>query len=490
MLQSKPESPLQVYGLRNLPSGMTESSHLSNFFLTEPAKMDSVLAYAFGTQNENVLSLLTGGIGNVKEIDNREYRWTLHGQNERTVEVSGDAITTGSTPGIAHTPIKFRLAERIFEVTDVLVADDSTQVRISEEPYQDGIDFVYTAVLAGTIDPTAFIAPAMIAKGARFSKYFSTVEEFSSKGGSTYYSAPMELQNQLTTLRKQYAVTRSAATDVMVIELFSEDGQSTKMWTKLAEWTAMAQWYREKDRAMVYTIYNKNAQGTTDVKGENGRPVFTGAGLRQQISPSNIYYYNELTYDFLDNVLLDLSYAATRWGGNHKFVALTGKMGMREFSRAMEEKANSRGFLVVNEGRFISGSGQELVLSGQFVTVKFLNGIELTVKEFAPYDDIVHNRALHPVSGKPLESYRFTLLNFGQKDGKSNIRKVIKKGSADAMWYVAGSTDPMGNVSKSMSAMRSSGIDGYQVHFLTEEGIQMEDCTSSAECIINIDPVY
>ena len=119
-----------------------------------------------------------------------------------------------------------------------------------------------------------------------------------------------------------------------------------------------------------------------------------------------------------------------------------------------------------------------------------MNGIELTVKEFAPYDDIVHNRALHPVTGKPVESYRFTLLNFGQKDGKSNIRKVIKRGSADAMWYVAGSTDPMGNVAKSMSAMRSSGVDGYQVHFLTEEGIQMEDPLSSAEFILNVEAVY
>jgi len=71
-------SPLQLHKLRALPSGMTESDHLSQAYLTEPEKMDSVLAYAFGTQNETVLSMLTGGIGNTRFVSNREYTWDLH----------------------------------------------------------------------------------------------------------------------------------------------------------------------------------------------------------------------------------------------------------------------------------------------------------------------------------------------------------------------------------------------------------------------------
>ena len=114
---------------------------------------------------------------------------------------------------------------------------------------------------------------------------------------------------------------------------------------------------------------------------------------------------------------MDLSYSAQSWGGDTKFLALTGKMGMIEFDRAITEKASSLGFMVVNEGRFISGKGMELTFEGQFRTVKFPNGIELTVKTFDPYDDIVRNRTLHPVSKRPLESYRFTILNIGRKDG-------------------------------------------------------------------------
>ena len=476
-------SPLQLLQLRRLPVGMTESSHLSQAYLTEPEKMDSVLAYAFGTQNKTVLSMLTGGIGNTKTISNREYKWDLHGMTEQSIPISGDPVGASPSPGLNGTPFKVRFGDKHFEVTDNLVSDSGTLVRVQSEPIPEGSHWIYELVVT---DGSPFIDPAEIAYGARFSKDFSSVEEFSIKGGGTNFTAPMTLTNQLTTLRKQYTVTRSAATDVMIIEMTADDGQKTRLWTKLAEWTALAQWYKEIDRAMLYSVYNKNPQGQVTLQGENKRPVFHGAGLRQQISPANVRYYSKLTYEILDNFLLDLSYSASRWGGDHKFVALTGKMGMREFHRAIVAEQNALGITVTDSGTFIAGSGQDLTFQGQFKTVKFLNGIELTVKEFPEYDDIVRNRQLHPVSKKPLESYRFTILNFGRNNGKSNIRKVVKKNSDNAMWHVAGSTTPFGDVAKSMSTMRSSGIDGYQVHMLTECGVQLEDPTSSGELIMRL----
>lgn len=479
-------SPLQLTKLRHLPKGMTESSHLSQAYLTEPERMDSVLAYAFGTQNANVLSMLTGGIGNTKFVSNREYKWDLHGQNERSIEISRDATDGGATPGLGNTSFRIYFGERFFEVTDNIVADNGVQLRVQTEPYPDGTDYVYTVQLVDP-DPAAFLDPTMIKAGARFSKDYSTVEEFSIKGGGTNFEAPMSLTNQLTTLRKQYSVTRSAATDVMVVELYSEDGKSTKYWTKLAEWTCLAQWYKEIDKSMIYSIYNKNPEGYVTLQGENKRPVYTGAGLRQQISPANIRYYSKLTYEILDEFLLDLSYCANRYGGNHKFVALTGKMGMREFQNAVIEKLKGLPGAVTNTASFISGSGMEMTFGGAFTTVKFLNGIELTVKEFAPYDDTVRNRTLHPKTKKPIESYRFTILNFGTTaNGKSNIRKVAKNNSENAMWHVCGSTTPFGEVAKSISTMRSSGIDGYQVHMLAEVGIQLEDPTSCGELIMDL----
>lgn len=475
-------SPLQLHKLRALPSGMTESDHLSQAYLTEPERMDAVLAYAFGTQNETVLSMLTGGIGNTRFVSNREYTWDLHGQTERAVVVTGP-LQAGNA-GLNGQPFRFKMEEGIFEVSDNLVSDDGTMLRISNK-VSNGIDFIYTAVLTDP-DPKKFINADQLLNGARMSKDFSTVEEFSDKGGGTDYVAPMTLKNQLTTLRKHYSVSRSAATDVMVIELFSEDGQSTKMWTKLAEWTALAQWYKEIDRSFIYTIYNKDPKGVVRLQGKNQRPVYHGAGIRQQISPANRLYYTKLTYDVIDEFLLDLSYNASRWGGNYNFIALTGKMGIREFNRAVIERQKDLGITITNSGTFITGDGDNLTLTGHFKTVEFLNGVSLTVKEFSPYDDKVRNRTLHPVTKKPIESYRFTILNFGTVKGKANVRKVAKKNSENAMWYVAGSTTPFGEVANSLSVMRSNGLDGYEVHMLAEVGIQLQDPTSCGEMIMRL----
>jgi hypothetical protein len=435
-------SPLQVYQTRDF-NGLTEANHLSNAYLTEPEKVGSVLAYAFGIQENNVLSLLTGGIGNTLYVNNREYEWDLHSQSDRAIEVGATSPdASNAQPGYSGQPFQIILAEKWFEVSDVLVADDgSTQVRVMVEPFQTGSSYAYTVQLVDP-NPAAFCDPTFLTVGAKWSKEWSSVEEYSIKGGGH--------------------------------------------WTKLAEWSAMAYWYREQDKSYIYSKYNKDSRGYVKLQGENKRPVYHGAGFREQISPANKRYYTKLTYEILDEFLLDLSYAASKWGGDHKFVALTGKMGMREFDRAIKEYARGNNISVTDHGTFITGKGAELEFTGYFRTVTFMNGIELTVKEFEPYDDIIRNRELHPITKKPIESYRFTILNFGRKNGRSNIRKVAMKDSDMAMWHVCGSTDPYGGVAKSIMTQRSSGIDGYEVHFLSQCGIMVEDPTSCGELILRV----
>ena len=145
---------------------------------------------------------------------------------------------------------------------------------------------------------------------------------------------------------------------------------------------------------MIYSKYNANSNGTTDLKGTNGRPAYIGAGLLQQISNSNRQTYTKLTADLLEDYLFNLSYNILA-KGERKFVALTGEMGMKEFDRILKEKASAYRLI---DTKFVSGSGQELTLGGQFTTYKMLNGVELTLKHMPLYDNIVYNRQLHPVS--------------------------------------------------------------------------------------------
>jgi len=227
----------------------------------------------------------------------------------------------------------------------------------------------------------------------------------------------------------------------------------------------------------MYSKYNANATGEVTLQGTNGRPVYIGAGLLQQISPANRKPYTTLTLELLDTFLSDLSYNILGQG-ERKFIALTGEMGMREFDRVLRQKAS--GYNLVDT-KFISGSGQNLTLGGQFTTYLGLNGIQITLKHFPVYDNPTFNRKLHPISGKPLESYRMTFVDFGMRDGTSNLRKVVRKDREFVMWHVAGSVAPGSGHAKSISTLRANSKDGYQVNFLSEQGVMLADPTTSGE---------
>ena len=111
------------------------------------------------------------------------------------------------------------------------------------------------------------------------------------------------------------------------------------------------------------------------------------------------------------------------------------------------------------------------------------NGIELTLKYFPLYDNTIYNRQLHPVTLKPLESYRMTFLDLGRRDGEANIVKVVRKDREFVNWCTAGSVTPAG-YAHSNTEVRSNAKDGYSVHFLGEVGIMLRDPRACGELIM------
>jgi len=89
----------------NWHTGLTQASHLSNFFLTEPALASEVITRVYNKMNgyKNALSYLTTGTGRTKGLDNIVYRWPLMGDSEKAVPISVAQSTYndgGSTPGV------------------------------------------------------------------------------------------------------------------------------------------------------------------------------------------------------------------------------------------------------------------------------------------------------------------------------------------------------------------------------------------------------
>jgi len=475
---------LQLYRTKYF-SELVDENMLSNALMTKPYEVSTVLSYIFGRYENSSIDFLTSGLGKTVVTENRQYEWPVMIESDKAIVIrqakwQGAAITAALTPGINGTPIQLWLAEKWFGPGAILEMDDKEfQVIVQGTPYQDGIDWVYTVVMADG-QAASFIPPSLLVAGSQVSRLGSAYSEYSETADIVNYQTPFKLRNHLTTMRLSYDITGSAAASVMVIAMRDPKTKKTSyLWSDYQEWVALRQWYQTLDRELVYSKYNANADGTTDLMGENGRPIYIGAGLLQQISPSNKKTYTTLTANVLEDFLFDLSYNIL--GTNErKFVALTGEMGMKELDRVLKAKASAYSLI---DTHFVTGTGQDLTLGGQFTTYKMLNGVELTLKHFPLYDNINYNRKLHPVSGKPLESYRFTFLDFGNRDGESNITKVVRKGREMVQWYTGGSVAPGAGFASSINTLRSNAKDGYSVHFLSEQGIMIKDPTSSGELI-------
>jgi hypothetical protein len=422
-------------------------------------------------------------------IENREYEWDVMIEHEKPALIkdakwNGASIATTDTPGLNGTVIQIWTEDRFFGPGAIVEFDDKRfQARILSEPYQDGHDWVYTLQCADGQAET-FIPPSLLTSGSQLSTAGSAYEEGSDEADILNYQTPVKLRNQLTTMRLKYDITGSAVATVMVVAMRDPiSKKSSFYWADIQEWAALRKWFRTIDYQLMYDQYNANSNGTVSMRGTNGLPVYRGAGLLQQISPSNKRSYTKLTIDILEDFLMDLSYNMLGFG-ERKFIALTGEMGMKELDRVLREKASSYSLIA---SFFVTGSGQELTLGGQFTTYKFLNGIELTLRHFPLYDELYHNRKLHPVSGKPVESYRMTFIDFGMYDGESNVVKVVRKGREFVVWTVAGAVAPGQKFGINKDTLRAHGGDKYTVNFLGEMGIMLKNPTTSGELILDVD---
>lgn len=469
---------LQLYRGKRF-SDLVDENMISNALLTNPHQVSGLLSLVFGTKDDGVstaIDMITGGLGKTMIIDNREYEWSVmidgdHAVNIMWAKCDGVDVNENTAAGLNGTPIYIALEEKWYGPGTILAFDDiNFQVRVKGMPYQDGNAWVYECYVAEGF-ANSYIPGIYLLPGRQVDRVGSAYEEYSDEADIINYQTPFKMRNNLMTLRLTYDITGDAYSTVLAIALTDpETGKKSYLWSDYQYWKALREWKKREEKALLFSKSNRNADGTYNLKGSNGRPVPISAGLFEQISPANVRYYTTLTCELFEEFLFDLCYNLL--GTNErKFMALTGEMGIREFDRILKEKVAS--FQMIDT-HFITGSGQELTLGGQFTTYKMTNGIELTVKRCAMFDNMEMFRKLHPLSGKPLMSYTFLFIDLGQRDGQANIVKVCRKGREFVQWCTAGSVTPAG-YANNINTVRSNSRDGYQVHFLGEEGIMLRN---------------
>lgn len=466
-------------------ANLTEREHLGRALMIAPHKMMGQMNKLFSAQNyysNNPLSSMLEGIkGGEITIGGTEWEWEMKSADTRPLVVLENVEPdSNTTPGKFKRKFKIKLDENWYKTTDVISPGTSAKKYncvIVDGPVRHGDGYVYTLQLVTTND-LDFVPVKLLKPGQHWGKGYSISGEAAEKGGSTQFSMPIAFRNKLSKFRKEYRITDYASTEVLRVALPDSNGNMQKSWIRYADIEFMKQWREELEYARWYAT-------SGDVYQDNGRPYQTGPGIQEQLADSHVEYYNKLSIPLLDQYLMDIFYGRVAPGKNGRNItAFTGEYGMAEFHKAVSDIMTKRG-LIRNIEVFTDKVGSEynnnaMAFGMQFVQYNLTNGGSLKLIHNPMYD----NRALHtevdPISGKPVESMRFTFLDFAGEAGKSNI-KITKKEGGEFFSYICGNYGPYGPNNKNMNPAHAG--DYYEMHIGTHEGVHIEDVTKCGELI-------
>ena len=481
------------FQLAQLPwhANMTELNHLGANLAARPHIFEGTMKKLFSAQNiyaDNPLSSILFEMGSERTISSLEWEWSVMGADEKPLVVVENIEPSDKKLGEGRTTFRIKLDHNWYVAGDVMAPLNGPkhfQVRIMEEPQRHGTGWVYTVRLKED-DFRGFLPSQYLEPGQEWSKLFSEYEEAAEQSGSTQYAMPTGFRDFMSKFRKKYKVTDYAGQEVLAVGLPGPDGKMYKSWIKLAEANFWKEWAREKEIAL---IYNKSSK---TIEGANGRPVRSFAGLQEKLQDGHIHYYSEFSTRLLEEFLMDISYGrSTPGSGNRKMRVYTGEYGMILFHRAVMNSV-TKGWTIVSTSfdpvKKTSSALSSNAYAAGYQFTKFLapNGIEVEVVHMPLYDDRRLNREIDPVTGYPVESMRFTFLDFGGGNGGSNLA-IMKKADSFANWYVAGGYGPYG---PNKSGMAAHSGEYYEMHVSETFGLHLEDPTRCGELILRRNGLY
>lgn len=464
-------------------ANMTELNHLGAALIAKPQVFENKMTQLFTTQrySDNPLTAMLSGKAE-RTINSSEWEWQMKGATTRPLVCMGNVEPASNpTPGRFKRDFKIFLDEDWFVPGDILhpgTSNKKYQVRVQTQPMRSGKGFIYE-VRGMWDDPQMSMPLEFLKQGMQWAKLFSQYEEAAEQSGSTQYSMPVMMRNRLSRFRKKYRVTGDAASEVLAVRMQGSDGKFYDSWIKYAEVEYWEQWYRELERGYWYS------RSTDTVLGANGRPIYSGPGVQEQLEDSQQQYYSVLTAKLVEEYLMDIFYSRVKPGKSRKIKGFTGEYGMIQFHRAIQDWATKKGFIQVVDQMFIDKTqspyhDNALVAGYQYVRYRMANGAELELVHNPLYDDREINFEIDPVTGYPMESQRITFLDFSGEGEGSNIQLVDKANSFKHV-YIHGLHSPYGPVQNKSAA--HSG-DYYEMHVQKQCGVHIEDVGKCGELIL------
>lgn len=444
-------------------SGLTLKNHIGAIFGTQPqlvSPLTTVLLQNSGMKNlDTTLSLFPEKVLNSSD----DFVWKVVGSDERNIPLvearyQGSVVAANTTGvGIARTTFELVFAEKWFTKQHVIAGPrpDVYQIRILDDPMEEGSNYVYTCEVWGGQESLAGIPGDELVAGNRFSIESAYVEdELSTRGAGIQFTSPYLMRNSVSTLRMEVKVS-GAMIDMKVQPVYFA-GIETRdpntggvhksvTWMQEVMWQFERQFSKIKSKTLMFGKTNRDENGRFLNKGQSNVEIKAGSGIREQMEVSNTITYNRFSMRLLEDALSELSEGKLDWG-ERKFMLRTGERGAAQFNRAATAAASGWKAMFDNTNQNAinktTSKFHENAFKGGFQFTEWLapNNIHVMLEVDPMYDDKVRNKILHP-DGGVAESYRYDILYIGSME-EPNIQKIKVRGDDELRGYMAGIRDP------------------------------------------------
>lgn len=411
-------------------SGLTLKNHIGAIFGQKPhliSKLTTVLLQNSGMKNlDTTLSLFPEKVIPTAE----DFTWKVVGSDERNVPLVEaryeglvvDENTTGVGAGRSLFSLVF--PEKLFTKMHLIAGHrpDVYQMRIIEEPYEEGENYVYTCEVFGGQESLEGIPGDEFLTGMKFSIEGAPVEdELSIQGAGISFTSPYLMRNSVTSIRMEHKVSGKMIDckleHVYYTGLETRDPNTGKIhssmtWMQEVYWQFERQLSKIKSKTIMFGKTNRDENGRYLNKGNNNIVIKAGSGIREQSDVSNSVTYNKFSIRLVENLLSELCEGKLDWS-ERKFMLRTGERGAIQFHRAVTAEAS--GWMALPFDNTNTNSIQKTTskfhtnsysAGFQFTEWKAPNNIHVMLEVDPMYDDKVRNKIQHPLGGVA-ESYRY-----------------------------------------------------------------------------------
>lgn len=483
-----PGSQFIIKKLEGFGGNFLDSQYLGAAYETgKPEMLESALMKIYSARSRYFTAKPLLGMTGAKKIGTKEistemYRWRLTGAEERFAVVLENVENSNDYPGLNNTTFKIKLNLDYYAHPDVLFGEDNEYpLAIQEGPIPDGTGFIYIVKIQGD-NPTVYFPVAHLNPGKEFNRVWASVpSEYNQWFGTQQAPNSFLLESQLGQFAQAIHVTDGAMREEgrLAFDFMASDGNgNSKVYKSFMPYYEARMWdelYKSMEVQMVYG--KKQTQ-----PGKDKYWIKTGPGMREQLRDSWIEYYNgPLTVSALKDYLFDIFYSRED-ETNRAVTAMTGTLGSMLWHDALAAIAN--GFLTVDT-HFINAVASptqtpHLAYGAQFTRYNGPEGIVVDIVKNPMYDSREFCKRMHPqYPNIPIDSARFTFLDFGSSGSDNNIM-MLKMKDSFKHGYTVGLVGPNGPV---QGGQVTSLKNGYDVGAQGSAGFWIKDVTRCGEYI-------